>query len=728
MVSGASPPHNARMARKRSGMARRWVVAAVLLTPLVVDPFGHDTTGLKLSLLTLAGLAALAIKGVELWGGSPSLGRTRAPELCLLGLTAWSALSMGWADNPTLAQARTLTLLGMFGVAWGVREVVPGPAAARRWLGAMALVGLLAMGIDAVFVLRRMGELEASQVKYASTVFVHNNMAASFAIMLAPVTLSLALGASSRARRLGWLLATAGVAGCLLLLRSRAGLAGIVLGGGLVVLLHGLRPRLASWRPSESRWTPVLGLAVTLAALAPLSETLRGLAKSAFYWFVGLTGFGLQDVGFRFDMWAKTIEMVGDRPLRGVGAGNFPVAYAAIDRYAVAKPHAHNDALAVLVELGLPGLALFLGLLATSGWILLRVCARRAAGPDFTTAVALLAALAVFVLSGVFEIPFGVGSTAAWLALLIGLASVLDGPDGVAIAPRSLRWPLGLVLLLVTVPALWTTLQRLPGSYHTARGEAALAGGDLDAAQAAFTAVAALPTGSDIPHQRLGLLALRRGDPAAALEHFRAAARLWPHGERYLEYQADALLELGRGDEAVELYTRCLELAPSRREPLFKLVDALQRSGRHAEAVARLTHEVASDPLIDPQAYWELAWAWRRQAEELPPGSDDWVAATAAARHFFAVYIVDGDPSRHAESYEAFGHLTHRLQTGSAPDQGAAANLARWWAIYYDDWLKAGGWDLPAPALYSSMGPDGQKLFPGWVEPEGPPLPRSMRP
>jgi O-antigen ligase len=68
--------------------------------------------------------------------------------------------------------------------------------------------------------------------------------------------------------------------------------------------------------------------------------------------------------GIRVNVWELGLKMIRDRPVSGVGAGNFQVASA---RYArgdvtLAGLAAHNSYVSVAAETGLVGLALFLGL------------------------------------------------------------------------------------------------------------------------------------------------------------------------------------------------------------------------------------------------------------------------------------------------------------------------------------------------------------------------------
>src|SRR5215210_1633457 len=104
--------------------------------------------------------------------------------------------------------------------------------------------------------------------------------------------------------------------------------------------------------------------------------------------------------------------MALDRPL-GVGMRNFDEAYDRYDfldgLYGTGRS-VHSSHIQVLAEMGFPGLAAWLGLLACSYWTGLRVRARAlradqsAPEPyfDFTMANALLASMTAFIIGGSF--------------------------------------------------------------------------------------------------------------------------------------------------------------------------------------------------------------------------------------------------------------------------------------------------------------------------------------
>src|SRR6185503_17247223 len=105
-----------------------------------------------------------------------------APDVLLLALLAWAATSLAWSTNPALGLPRVMSLVGLLGLVRAVRAEVTDVRAARRWLQGLLLCGVLAVALDAVLTARARPALADAAAKHASQLFVHNNMAASFAV------------------------------------------------------------------------------------------------------------------------------------------------------------------------------------------------------------------------------------------------------------------------------------------------------------------------------------------------------------------------------------------------------------------------------------------------------------------------------------------------------------------------------------------------------------------
>jgi tetratricopeptide (TPR) repeat protein len=373
--------------------------------------------------------------------------------------------------------------------------------------------------------------------------------------------------------------------------------------------------------------------------------------------------------------------------------------------------------LQVLAELGLPGLLLFLGLIATTLLALLRVLNSGGGKHRFRMAAGLFGTLLVFVVSGVFEVPLALGATAGVLSILIGLAGALDaGHEATASATGRTR-ALVVAGMLAGSVACWLVIERLPAGALARRAERSLAAGRPDEAIKIYEDMASRHTGAVHPHERLVDLALERGDGQAALVHVRRARQLWPYQPQLAEREGDVHAMLGHPDQAVDSYREALELSPLRKTPFYKLVHSLDEAGHLDRAINELEFEVRVNTKITLDAVANLAEMYRRRAGETE--GEARVRALVAARHFVAVLLEEGAPDKRTRLDESYQDLTHRLQI-------LPGGLDGWWPIYRR-FLEQGGWNMPAAALYSSIGPDGIKLYPGWEQPHGPPEPGSWR-
>ncbi|HZS36398.1 MAG TPA: O-antigen ligase family protein [Polyangia bacterium] len=153
-----------------------------------------------------------------------------------------------------------------------------------------------------------------------------------------------------RALRLAWLSALIPLGVAIMLTQSRGGMlaSGVVLGLWVVSSLR---------RSGSSVAMKLAGLALTLGCvvyLAPGNPWSTRMESSRAYG---------EDVSARgrLDAWRTGLAIAADRPLTGVGAGAFMVAwpdYAPGDAGTVRSEH--NTFIQLVGELGIPGLALFL--------------------------------------------------------------------------------------------------------------------------------------------------------------------------------------------------------------------------------------------------------------------------------------------------------------------------------------------------------------------------------
>ncbi len=153
-----------------------------------------------------------------------------------------------------------------------------------------------------------------------------------------------------------------------------------------------------------------LGLGAVVASAPDLVE--RAFAEKSFV--------AQDNVDSRFTSWTLAAEMTADHPVLGVGPGGFAERYAAYDQGRSADPThlsvVHQMYLDVSSELGLVGLAVFLGLIGAGGLAAWR--GRAGDDPGLATAVvvALVGVLvAALFLSEQYYLPI-------WLLVALGAA------------------------------------------------------------------------------------------------------------------------------------------------------------------------------------------------------------------------------------------------------------------------------------------------------------------
>ncbi len=112
------------------------------------------------------------------------------------------------------------------------------------------------------------------------------------------------------------------------------------------------RKKLLGW---IAGFVLVLALVAGMLNLAPSERNARFIARD------------LTSAGERFKIWESTLNMIKDYPLLGIGPGNYAGQYERVYILPTAQerrsqPHAHNNILSIASEMGLVGLAAFIGL------------------------------------------------------------------------------------------------------------------------------------------------------------------------------------------------------------------------------------------------------------------------------------------------------------------------------------------------------------------------------
>lgn len=374
-------------------------------------------------------------------------------------------------------------------------------------------------------------------------------------------------------------------------LRATCGLAALVMAavlpltqslGGLVGAACALA-LLAVWR---SRWfllalLPAAGVAGWAAVRLNLQHLAARLLSTQDTLGVG--------VALRLDMWSRTLAMIRDMPFTGIGLDTFPLVqsnfYPGI--FIGPEPHAHNVFLQVSLDLGLPGLLAFIGLLIAALVMVARIGRARAGRDDMALTIGLVAGLLSYLLANqtdtLWHPKFGV-----LLWILLGLLAAVYGQthSGPVTSKQhnskvvaALSWALPpavfvLVLLLPGVRELNLGALQAHKLLFAARLGAAVPDAELVSAQAHLSRGTAIDADRAHAHSLSGSLYTVQGDDPAAFAAFQrqVALDIADPLAAYAPFEAlrRSLAAENSGDPASDLlwiYSQWMWRFPTRAEP-----------------------------------------------------------------------------------------------------------------------------------------------------------------
>lgn len=351
--------------------------------------------------------------------------------------------------------------------------------------------------------------------------FFHPNSYAAHLILTGPLTLLVLWRAGRRVhpeRVSRWLFVGLGgvlVAGALVLSQSRG--AQLALGGGIGLALLGFRP-LGRWR-----WV--------LTAVALLGGAAAMVAVSA--------GRDLLSAGARVDYYRAALHMARERPVTGVGLGEFLSAYLEIKPFGAEETRAaHNLILEMLAQTGAAGGVAGACCILLPVWLSLR---RREPG-DETLHAAAVAGLGAWSLHALLDFDLQIPPTVTLAAAM----PLFCRPGGGGARPQGR--PAGVLergllagLAVLSVAALW----RVPGEDAFRRLSDLLGDAGDEVIEAAAGRASCLLPLSPEPPAMWGREQIARGRPVRAADAFRQALARTPRRSALHAWLAHALLVAG---------------------------------------------------------------------------------------------------------------------------------------------------------------------------------------
>ena len=233
--------------------------------------------------------------------------------------------------------------------------------------------------------------------------------------------------------------------------------------------------------------------AVIVAAAAVALPSGRAVIERA----ISTSNFGDKSITQRVGLWRTSLDMAADSPILGAGPDAFPVlfpAFRTIDQPGIGtanvRPESSHDVfLDVLVDRGVVGLAVFLGLIAACVWMAVRALPALDEGGR-AAIIGMLVALAGYFGATFFSFSEAMTGWIPWLLMgaIVGTASSVAGDDGEPVTGRALPFvqfgaaAAGIVLIILAGMAII-------GDLYDGRAERSLQAGDfVGAVQEARTA------------------------------------------------------------------------------------------------------------------------------------------------------------------------------------------------------------------------------------------------
>jgi len=592
-------------------------VLAILLiaVPLLYHRAFRDFAMVPKLIALEVGVAAIWLLMLASPSRSLRVSRLHLPVACFL---AWSALSLLWATDPlpALLALTKWTIAGL--LFWAVSQHSDsrtGEAAARALSAVGIPIALMGLAQHAGF-----QPLAAPSSGLPSATLGFRNIAAMFLIQSIPFAAALLFSGRTRRDRILAGVSLALMLGFLAHTRTRGAwlglLVAVAVGSWLVT-----RSRETKWRVGlRTASVPIL-LALVLLLLpgglgkvGPQSVDEKkdtvGQAIASVWERGGDRG--------RLDIWRRSLLLVPNRPLHGVGLANWSVHYPRVDGgahigFASAPERPHSELVAVLCELGLVGLSLLVWIVVATA----RSCV--GSGPLVPWQAASAVSLVAIAVHACFSFPSERITPLLLIALSLGFLAAGD-PFASFRPARSLR-AVGLAAIAILAVASGVTLRIARFESAVARATAAERAGRLD--RAAIECAAAAQAGAFHPelHHLRGYALNQLGRYAESVATYVDAVERRPFDVQLRNGYGLALRGQGRLDQAEAQFRAALDILPSSIDVHYNLA-GLYMAQRRPERAVTAYEEVLSREQPSADLWFRLGNARALAGQDGPAVAD----------------------------------------------------------------------------------------------------------
>ncbi|MBN1352100.1 O-antigen ligase family protein [candidate division KSB1 bacterium] len=345
------------------------------------------------------------------------------------------------------------------------------------------------------------------------------------------------------------------------------------------------------------RLIQIAGIAAIVLIISLLSYSNDKIQYSISERLSSITTFEHKSVSERLELWQKTISMIRDNPLSGVGIGNWKLAFPGYgtaglrsESGAVHFQRPHNDYLWILAETGIGGLVFYLTAFAIVIIYGLKILRHSRDTEDKFLALAMLFGILGYMVVACFSYPKERIVHAIFLMLLIGIIlSIYHSVFPIKKTPsRALRLLVLSFSLAILMLSIWVGYARLHAEMHTKKAIAAWHAGDwktvIEEVENANTIFYEIdPTSAPLSwYKGVANFSLNRKDQA--FENFRKAYKVHPNHIHVLNNLATCYELAGEHDTAIPLYERALQISPAFDDARINLGASCFNAGRYQHA------------------------------------------------------------------------------------------------------------------------------------------------
>ncbi|HEX5651520.1 MAG TPA: O-antigen ligase family protein [Chitinophagaceae bacterium] len=278
----------------------------------------------------------------------------------------------------------------------------------------------------------------------------------------------------------------------------------------------------------------------------------------------------------RFRIWGKTVELIKNKPLSGVGQGNWKIAIPAYGTEGLVwaqgnyvPDRAHNIYLQVAAETGIPGALFYF-----AGWLIIAFMGLgvvRGPGPEERRilVIFMLAGLAGFAIDAFFSFPTERIEHSVYMLLMCGIiagAYQNSRREGKETGTFSFSTGVIAVALAITAFNIFMAIKKYNFETHAVKAKNFENSGAYDAVisevEAGKTALVTLdPNGSPL-EMMSGSAYKELKDPGKALEELALAKKYNPNSSRIHNNIGTVYTDMNDFHKAIPAYEKALTLTP----------------------------------------------------------------------------------------------------------------------------------------------------------------------